>query len=185
MSTFFIISGYSGAGKTSIVKEIIKRSNNKIMQVISCTTRNRRENEINGKDYWFITNDKFQKMKEKNMFFETNFVFNNWYGLSKDSVNYVLDKKRTPIFITDVNGGNSIKKLDVPFKKVFIFISVKDNNVLLERLEKRGDSKDSIKDRVSRVSLEQKFIKDYDYVIINDALEDSILELEHIIANNI
>ena len=162
-----ILSSPSGAGKTSLVKEISKKNNFSIS--ISHTTRKPRSNEIDGSDYYFVKKDKFKKLISKKKFLEYAKVFNNYYGSSKDVVFKKLDEGKNVIFDIDWQGTEQIKKKKLKYKIITIFILPPSRNELFNRLlnRDRNDEKNA-KKRMKQFDKDVKHWKNYDLVAIND-----------------
>ena len=137
-----ILSSPSGAGKTTLVKKISKEKNYKIS--ISHTTREPRPNEIDGVDYYFISQNKFQNLIKENAFLEYANVFKNLYGSTKEQVFKSLEKGQNVLFDIDWQGADQIKKQTLHYKLVSFFILPPSREVLLQRLISRGESNDDI-----------------------------------------
>ena len=165
-----ILSSPSGAGKTTLVKKISTRENYKVS--ISHTTRKPRLNENEGKDYFFINNKEFKKLINKNSFLEYAKVFNNYYGSLKKNVLSKLKNGENIIFDIDWQGTRQIKKKNLKFKIITIFILPPSKKELFKRLLKR-DQKDKkiASERMKQFKDDVMHWKDYDYVVINDKVE--------------
>jgi len=179
----FVIAAPSGAGKTTIVKEIL-RNNPDLVFSVSATTRYRRENEIHGRDYFFFSKDEFRKMIKDNELVEYETLFNgDYYGTLRSFVNDNLDNNKSVIFDIDVNGALNIKK-KYGEKAKLIFIMPPDIETLKERLKKRAtESPEQIAERIKRVDLEIGKKDDFDYIVVNQNLENAISEVQNIIDN--
>jgi len=179
----FVIAAPSGAGKTTIVKEIL-RNNPDLVFSVSATTRYRRENEIHGRDYFFFSKDEFRKMIKDNELVEYETLFNgDYYGTLRSFVNDNLDNNISVIFDIDVNGALNIKK-KYGEKAKLIFIMPPDIETLKERLKKRAtESPEQIAERIKRVDLEIGKKNDFDYIVVNQNLENAISEVQNIIDN--
>ena len=162
-----ILSSPSGAGKTSLVKEISSKNNFSIS--VSHTTRTPRSNEINGIDYYFIKKDKFEELISKKKFLEYAKVFNNFYGSSKDVVIKNLDKGQNVIFDIDWQGTEQIKKKKLNYKIITIFILPPSRKELFNRLLNRdlNDEKNA-KERMKQFKKDVLHWRNYDLVVIND-----------------
>ena len=176
---YIIISGPSGAGKSSIINSILTKVNDCHFS-ISTTTRDKRDKEVDGADYHFIKEDEFKEGIKNNKFLEYAYVHGNYYGTSIDNIKKYLEEKKLILLDIDVQGykqiKNKIKNL------VSIFITTNNLKTLEERLKNRGtDSKDSIKKRLDMAREEIKNIYNYDYIIINENLEESIKKALNII----
>ncbi len=181
----YVIAAPSGAGKTTIVKEILKKYPGLVFSV-SATTRKKRENEAEGKDYFYYTREEFKKMIDKGELVEYEILFNgDYYGTLKSFVNQNLENDRNVIFDIDVNGALNIKKI-YGKKAILVFIMPPDMDTLKERLKKRGtESIDQINERIKRVDLEIGKKDDFDYIVVNDNLNKAVSEVEEIFKNNI
>ena len=162
-----ILSSPSGAGKTSLVKEITSKNNFSIS--VSHTTRKPRSNEIDGIDYYFVEEEKFKELIYKNKFLEYAEVFNNYYGSSKDVVIQKLDKGQNVIFDIDWQGTEQIKQKKLNYKIITIFILPPSRKELFNRLLNRdlNDEKNAI-ERMKQFDKDVLHWKNYDLVVIND-----------------
>ena len=175
-----ILSSPSGAGKTTLVKKLSSLYNFEVS--ISYTTRIPRINEINGKDYFFISEDDFKKLINKGELLEHAKVFNNYYGSSKKKVFKHLENGKNVLFDIDWQGTDQIKKNDLKFKLITFFILPPSKKTLLNRLAERENNKDEIiNERMKKFEEDVKHWKDYDYVVINDNLEICVHEIKDII----
>ncbi len=164
-----ILSSPSGAGKTTLVKEISKKNNFKIS--ISHTTRKPRSNEINGKDYFFISENEFKDLINKNKFLEYAKVFNHYYGSSKDAVLEKLRNGENVIFDIDWQGTQQIKSQKLDYKILTIFILPPSRDELYKRLLNRDKNhKEIAMERMKQFNEDVLHWKDYDLVVINDDL---------------
>ena len=175
----FIISAASGAGKTSLVKKLLTLINDLTLS-ISHTTRDPRPSEIDGKDYFFVTNEIFEAMIKEDKFLETAKCHGSFYGTSRNFVEEVRDAGKDIIFEIDWQGAKSIKAI-FP-EAISIFILPPSLKKLEERLTARGqDSEDTIKARLSAAKSEMSHVNQFDYVTINDKFDDALEELQSII----
>ena len=175
----FIISAASGAGKTSLVKKLLTLINDLTLS-ISHTTRDPRPSEIDGKDYFFVTNKIFEAMIKEDKFLETAKCHGSFYGTSRNFVEEVRDAGKDIIFEIDWQGAKSIKAI-FP-EAISIFILPPSLKKLEERLTARGqDSEDTIKARLSVAKSEMSHVNQFDYVTINDKFDDALEELRSII----
>ena len=168
-----IISAPSGAGKTTLVKRLLK-TNLPIKFSISACSRKPRENEINGKDYYFLTIDEFKTQIQNKSFIEWEEVYqNNFYGTLKDEIDGIWNIQKHVIFDVDVLGGISLKKY---FGKnaISIFIKPPSLKTLSQRLAKRNtENEASISSRIEKSKKEMDYINQFDYIIENDDLNDA------------
>ena len=166
-----ILSSPSGAGKTTLVKEISKRNNFQIS--ISHTTRKPRSNETEGKDYYFVSESEFKNLIDENKFLEYAKVFQNYYGSSKDVVFKKLNNAENVIFDIDWQGTQQIKSQKLNYKIVTIFILPPSRDELYNRLLNRDRNDEKIaKERMTQFNEDVLHWKDYDFVVINDDLEN-------------
>ena len=179
----FIFSSPSGAGKTTLVKLVSKRK--KFITSISHTTRKPRSNEIKGKDYHFVSNKNFKNLIEKNQFLEYAKVFDNYYGTSKKPVIKNLSNGMNVLFDIDWQGSQQLSKFK-QLNLVKVFILPPNKEELEKRLIARNqDDKDAIKRRMLAYSKDVVHQKDYDYVLINDNVDDCFNKLKKIISKHL
>jgi len=173
----YIISGPSGVGKDTIIKEFLKTNKNFVMNV-TYTTREPRPKEINGISYYFITRDEFINKIEHGDFVEYDEHFGNLYGTSKSVLEAALENNNA-IAVLDVNGALNIKQIFPD--AVLIMVVPPSVEELKKRLDlRRSENGDEIKIRMARIEYELSKQKLYDYVIINETIESSVKELERI-----
>ncbi len=174
-----VISGPSGAGKGTIVGRILKELDN-IGFSTSMTTRNPREGEVDGQDYFFVTEEEFKKAIEEDAFVEYANVHGNYYGTPKSEVASRLGRGMNVLLDIDVQGAMNVKK-QMP-EGVFIFISPPSMEELRARLEGRGkDSTEDIERRLKNAEGEMKLIDEYDYHVVNDDLDTAVKKVKEII----
>ena len=166
-----IISSPSGAGKTTLVKLLSKRNKNFEIS-ISNTTRVPRRDEIEGKDYYFINEEKFNDLIKTKSFYEHARVFNNLYGTLKVPVIKHLSHGKDVLFDIDWNGSKQMKRLKLKNKLISIFILPPNIKTLRDRLSNR-DMKDKLilKERMNQFKNDVLHWKEYDYIVINNDLE--------------
>ena len=180
-SKLIIISSPSGAGKTTLCKLLIKKMKN-INLSISYTSRSKRLNEVDGKDYYFINKKKFQTLKKNNFFIETATNFNNLYG--SPIKNIILSKKRNKHILFDIDwkGARKIRRNYVKDDIIDFFILPPSISELKRRLIKRGrDNKKEIDLRLSYAIEEMKHYNEYKYVLINEKVHKTVNEIKKII----
>ena len=185
--TIFIVSSPSGCGKTTIIRNFLKNHKDFYFS-ISHTTRPKRPREIEGKDYFFISKDEFQKMIDEDKFLEWAIVHNEYYGTSKDKVLEKLNNGINVILDIDVQGAKTIIENPVlkDFDIVTIFIFPPSYEELKKRILKRGqDDEKSIKIRLKNAYNELANYNMYDYIIINEFLNKAIYDFETIINSNL
>ena len=166
-----IISSPSGAGKTTLVKLLSKRNKNFEIS-ISSTTRVPRKDEIEGKDYYFINEEKFNDLIKTKSFYEHARVFNNLYGTLKVPVIKHLSHGKDVIFDIDWNGSKQMKRLKLKNKLISIFILPPNIKTLKKRLFHRDmRDKSILKERMNQFKNDVLHWKEYDYIVINNDLE--------------
>lgn len=172
MQNIVIISGPSGAGKSSLCDEAFKHFPNLYFS-ISSTTRKKRDGEINGVHYNFITQEEFQKGIANNEFLEWAMVHNNYYGTAKSQVEQALANNKIILFDIDIQGQRAIKK-HYP-NATSIFITTSNAKVLESRLKSRAlDSAEIIENRIKHAFNEINSVESFDYLIINDDFNTSL-----------
>lgn len=173
-----IVSGPSGSGKSTVTKIVKDKLN--IPLSISATTRNPRDGEIDGKDYFFLSKEEFKNKIANDEFYEYAEVHGNYYGTLKKTVEENLDKGLNVILEIDVQGAliAKEKKKDA----ILVFFRTKDMDILEKRLrDRKTDSEEVIQTRLQNAETELKYEDKYNYTIINENLDDSIQELIDII----
>lgn len=172
-----IISGPSGAGKSTLLQRLFKNKKD-IYFSISSTTRSPRDGEKDGVDYYFITKDEFEKSIKNEEFLEWALVHENYYGTSLIPVKKALEEGKSVIFDIDVQGFCIAKKKMADYI-TSVFITTKNKNELKKRLLKRNTDKiEDIDRRLENASDEMAYLGQYDYLIINEDLDESYRQLE-------
>ena len=175
-----VISGPSGAGKDSIVNEVVKRKNIDIWVSISMTSREPRGEEKDGKEYFFVTKEQFEKHIKEEDFLEYAEYNGNYYGTPKSKINKYLDKGIDVILIIEIKGALQIKNL-IP-EALFIFIMPPSMKELKERLINRGtESDEKIISRFKTAYQEINEVTKYNYVVVNDNLDKAVEKVEAIL----
>tara|TARA_B100001540_G_scaffold288806_1_gene284303 strand:+ start:43 stop:675 length:633 start_codon:yes stop_codon:yes gene_type:complete len=179
-----ILSSPSGAGKTTLVKKISKENKFKIS--ISHTTRKPRTNEVNGKDYFFTSEEDFKNLIKNEDFLEYAKVFGNYYGSSRKQVLENLKKGENVIFDIDWQGTEQIKKQKLNYKLITFFILPPSKSELFSRLKNR-DMKDKniVEERMKQFNEDIKQWEGYDFVVINDDLDKCYKEIVEFINKRI
>ena len=179
-----VLSSPSGAGKTTLSKKI-QQSDNSFKISVSHTTIKPRPNEVDGVDYFFVNKDKFHELISKNAFYEYSKIFDNFYGTSKNSVNEITKRKLNVLFDIDWQGTQQLSKFkDLNLLTIFILPPSKEE--LEKRLIARNqDGKESIKKRLLAYSNDIKHSDEYDYVIVNDNVENCFKQIKKIISDRL
>jgi len=179
---FIVISGPSGVGKGTICNKLFKELN--AWYSVSTTTRNPREGEVDGVNYYFITKEEFLKRIDDGEFLEYNYYNDNYYGTSKKIVLEKMNEGVNVFSEIDVNGARNIKKIFPD--ALLIYIAPPSMESLKERLIGRGtESIEKINQRLKIAEEEMKQVDFYDYVVINDDLEKATNEVKKIILKEI
>jgi len=173
-----VLSSPSGGGKTTIKSEILKKDS-RFGFSITATTRPKRENEIDGKDYYFVSDKEFDRMIENDEFIEWAKVHKYRYGTPKSSIMRLIDENKIPIMTIDVVGAMNIKKI-FP-SSVLVFVLPPSVDVMIDRLRKRGETEDEIKIRINTALKELDYAEKFDYLVINDVLERTVNDIINII----
>ncbi len=175
-----ILSSPSGAGKTTLVKLLSKNKNFKVS--ISHTTRKPRVNEIPNQDYYFIDQEKFQSLINNEEFLEYAKVFNHYYGTTRTPIIEKLEKGENVVFDIDWQGADQIKNKKLNYKLITFFVLPPSKKVLFDRLSNR-DMKDKliVEERMKEFSRDVLHWINYDYVVINDNLDDCYKRINNLI----
>jgi len=175
----FVLSSPSGAGKTTLTKKIAENNNNFSIS-ISHTTRTPRPNEINGRDYFFVSKEEFEDLIKKKSFYEYAHIFNNRYGTLKKQVLELLSHSENVLFDIDWQGTKQLKSIKDLIIVTF-FILPPNLKILEERLLNRHNGQiNLVEERMKKFNEELSHWHEYDYVLINDDLEvcyNSILNI--------
>ena len=184
-----VISAPSGAGKTSVIKNVIKKLNDEYRKSkfsVSHTTRLPREGDIDGSDYFFVSNERFDELDEAGNFIETAEVHDYKYGTSKDFIDKNINQGINVFLEIDVQGFQKLRSKNVEFRSMFILPpSIGElRKRIQKRIQKRGlDSEDVIEKRMKNALKELGEAEEYDYLVINDVFENAIEELLEIVIN--
>jgi len=178
----YIIAAPSGAGKTSLVKQLRAEIANLAISV-SHTTRRMRPGEMHGQDYYFVSLEDFQAMLEQQAFLEHAQVFDNFYGTAQQTVEESLKKGLDVILEIDWQGAQQVKKL-LP-DSISIFILPPSTEVLRQRLRNRGQDDEHIIERRMRDAVaEMRHYDEFDYLIVNDVFDDALMALKSILISH-
>ena len=179
----YVLSSPSGAGKTTITRELLK-NNDDVTISISATTRQRRGGEVNGKDYFFVSTDEFRSMVENGEMLEHAKVFDNYYGTPRGPVEEALQSGKDVIFDIDWQGTQKLAEI-ARDDLVTVFILPPSRSELEKRLRSRAEStlesEEQIKGRMSKASDEMSHYLEYDYVIVNSDIDEAIKKAQLIL----
>ena len=174
-----VVSGFSGAGKGTLMKEIMKQYDNYALS-ISATTRKPREGEVDGREYFFRTVDEFEKMIAQDELIEYAKYVDNYYGTPRAYVEQKLEEGKDVILEIEIQGALKVKE-KFP-DTLLLFVTPPNVEILRNRLIGRGtETMDVIEDRMRRAIEESKGMENYDYLVINDDLQACVEEMHHII----
>lgn len=171
-----VVSGPSGVGKSTLCKEVANRTGAYLS--ISATTRTPGENETDGREYWFISKEEFERKIESDEFLEYAKVYDNWYGTPKDKVNQALAEGKTVLLEIDTQGGLSVKKRYPD--AVMLFIMPPSHRELASRMEHRGREKDdqTARKRLNNAGSEIAMAwQHYEHMVINADFETAVTEI--------
>jgi guanylate kinase len=176
----FVIAAPSGAGKTTLV-QAITRNNPDLRFSISYTTRKQRRNEAHGRDYLFVDVDEFERLRAAGAMLESATVFDNLYGTSREQVEQHLAEGHSVILEIDWQGARQVRE-SMP-ECITIFIMPPSHDELVRRLRSRGTDSDDVVERRLRDALsDMAHWDEFDYVVINDNLDQAVADLESVLA---
>lgn len=177
-----VVSGPSGCGKSTLCKLLLDNQKDNFGLVISHTSREKRPGENHGEDYYFISRQEFQKNIAQNAYLEWAEVHGNFYGTPRDQVDHFLEMGSNVLLEIDVQGGLQVRgKID---RAILIFISTSTFNELSQRLKSRAtDSDEVIKTRIKNANMELRMVPNYDFLVINDELQEALAEIREIISS--
>lgn len=174
-----VVSGFSGAGKGTLMKSLLSKYDNYALSV-SMTTRSPRPGEVDGKDYFFISKEEFEKNIADDKLIEHAQYVENYYGTPKDYVFEQLEAGKDVLLEIEIQGALQIKK-KFP-DALLLFVTTKDAQTLVSRLKGRGtETEEVILKRLRRAAQESEGIEEYEYLIINDDLDVCVEEMHDII----
>ena len=177
---FIVISGPSGVGKDTICEELIKRGNG--IYSVSMTTRKKRNNELDGVNYFFVSKDEFENKIKDNFFLEYAMYNGNYYGTPTDFISDNTNRGINVFAVLEINGAINVKKI-FP-SAITIFIMPPSFDELERRLRgRKSEDDDIINERLNIAKEEVKYKNKYDYVVINSTVDNAVLEVEKIINN--
>ena len=174
-----VVSGFSGAGKGTVMKRLLEKYDDCALS-ISVTTRKPREGEVDGRDYFFRTKEEVEAMIEADELLEYAQYVENYYGTPRSYVEEMLSKGKNVILEIEIQGARKIKK-KFP-EAVLVFVTAPSMEELKERLVGRGtETAEVIHQRLARAAQEAEGVDEYDYLLVNDQLEDAVDRLHNII----
>ena len=174
-----VLSGPSGAGKGTICEQLLNKRKN-LAYSVSATTRAPRKGEVDGRDYFFVTIEKFKEMIANNELLEHAEIYGNYYGTPRSYVMSILDEGRDVVLEIDPQGALQVKE-SFP-DAVFVFVVPPSLDELSKRIYKRGtDSEEVIKRRLSAATSELAYASKYDYIIVNDEVEKATNKVSNIL----
>ena len=175
-----VISAPSGAGKDTVVKELMKRDSTNLWVSVSATSRSPREGEKEGVDYYYLSKEEFEKKIEEGFFLEYTNYAGNYYGTPKKYIKEKIEQGIDVILIIEIEGASNIKKL-IP-EAIFIFIMPPSLKELVKRLKKRGtETNEKIIKRFHEAYKEVNDVSKYNYVVVNDKLDEAVDKVESIL----
>lgn len=179
-----VISGPSGVGKGTVRKALFNMPKHNLVYSVSMTTREKREGEVDGVDYYFVSKEEFMKRRKEGKFLETAEFVGNYYGTPLDKVNEQLDAGNEVVLEIEVEGAIQVKR-KVP-DCVMIFIVPPGKQALYDRLKRRGtENEEVIQERITKANREFKLAHLYDYIVVNDEVNNAadrimaIIRAEH------
>lgn len=175
-----VVSGFSGSGKGTLMKELLIRYPDTYALSISATTRSPREGEVDGREYFFVSKDEFEKMIAKGELIEYAKYVENYYGTPRDYVEKKLDEGKDVILEIEIQGALNVKKMFPD--TLLLFVTPPSAEELKKRLVGRGtETMDVIESRMDRACEEAQGMENYDYLIVNDSLDRCVEEMHSII----
>lgn len=177
-----ILSGPSGVGKGCVRQEIMKNDKLALTYSISMTTRERREKEVDGKDYYFVSEEEFQKNIDAGNFLEWASFVGHRYGTPKDKVEELRNKGKNVFLEIEINGASQVLSKVHDDRVISIFLMPPSFQALEKRIRKRQtESEDIIQERLQKGLKEMTMTENYDYIVINDKIERAAQEITDLI----
>ncbi len=177
-----VVSGFSGAGKGTLMKALVDRYDNYALS-ISATTRNPRPGEIDGREYFFVTREQFEDMIRANQLIEYARYVDNYYGTPKQYVMQQMEAGKDVILEIEIQGALKVKK-QFP-NALLLFVMPPSAAALKERLTGRGtETQEVIESRLKRAVKESEGIENYDYILVNDTVEDCVMRMHQLIQDH-
>ena len=173
----FVISGASGVGKSTILKRVMTLRP-ELQFSVSATSRPPREGEVNGVQYFFVSEEAFRQMITQGAFVEYDYHMNNYYGTLKSEI---VNKTRQGDMILDIEPVGALRVKELYPEAVLIYIAPPSLEILAQRLRERNDtSEEQIKVRTERAAWEDAQKHNYDHIVVNDVLDDAVAQMLHI-----
>lgn len=173
-----VISSPSGGGKTTIKNYLLKLDKT-FKFSITCTTREKREHERDGVDYFFLSDEEFNNKIKNGEFLEWAEVHGKKYGTLRKTVENILSENKIPIMTIDVVGAINVKKIFI--EALLIFVLPPNLDIMVDRLKRRGDKEFEIKKRMKTALKELEYVSNFDYLLINDKIEDVVKNIYSIV----
>ncbi|MDO4678627.1 MAG: guanylate kinase [Eubacteriales bacterium] len=174
-----VVSGFSGAGKGTVMKRLLEKYNDYALSV-SATTRNPREGEVDGREYFFRSKEEFEKLIDEDALIEYAQYVGNYYGTPRSYVEEQLSQGKNVILEIEIQGAMKVKKKNP--EALLVFVTPPTVEELKNRLVGRGtETEDVIADRLARAAEEAEGMGAYDYILVNDDLEECVDNLHQII----
>lgn len=175
-----VVSGFSGAGKGTLIKELLKRYEGQYALSISATTRKPREGEVHGREYFFLSKEEFENLIEEDALIEHACYVENYYGTPKSYVMQQIEAGRDVILEIEIQGALKVKE-KFP-NTLMIFITPPSAEELERRLRGRGTESDEvIRNRLHRAAEESEYMDRYEYILVNDELSACVDEMHYLI----
>lgn len=174
-----VISAPSGTGKSTICRKLLQRRKD-LRYSISCTTRVPRQGEKNGKHYFFVTKEEFNRKIQRGEFLEYAWVHDQFYGTPRQFIDGSVKDGFSVLLAIDVQGARAIRKKLGP-DAVLVFVSPPSMETLRERMTARKDSSDSVAKRMAKAEDELSAVKNYDYLVVNDELDKAVDQIDAIL----
>lgn len=177
-----IFSAPSGSGKTTIVRHLLKKFPNLLAFSVSAATREKREHEVDGKDYYFIPKKEFRQKIADSEFAEWEEVYaGNYYGTYKNEIQRLWDEGKHVLFDVDVKGGLKLKEI-YRDDALAVFVKVSSDQEIIRRLSERGtETEKSLETRLGKVHYELSFEDKFDVTLVNDNLEETLAKAEELV----
>ncbi|SNZ15356.1 guanylate kinase [Hydrogenobacter hydrogenophilus] len=178
MGHLFVLSAPSGTGKTTVAEKLVSEVHN-VKKVITATTRQKREGEVEGVDYIFMTKEEFEEGIKRGIFLEYALVYGNYYGTPKEQVEKILKQGKDALLVIDVQGAKSIRE-KLP-ESILIFLLPPSLEELKRRLITRGYRDKNLLEREQKVKMEIACARHFDYIVVNDFLDKAVEAIKNII----